>query len=422
MPLVDKIDEYVAIVCQQIRWKKARQRVSSELKCHILDERDAYIKQGLDEETATDKAILNTGDSITIGTQLDRVHRPKPQWEMFAWIIGLLLFGLSIGYFVFDDINVAHRLHLTAISLIVMLCAYFVDFTILGKYPRAICFAVALLMLIVFNINRHATFLFAFAMSFQLQVLALALPVVFAPIICISRNKRYLGLLGCLFTYALLCLVSMGTPMLSGFLHFSIIGVVLLFIAVMKNWFGVGRAIGLFVTITPLFVLAITVLFNAHWQSARLMAVINPGSDPLGFGFIALQVRELLSGAVLIGEGAIPKFFPHSMFYTDFILSTIIIRYGWLVFMVIMGLLLLFISKVVLRCFMQKSSLGFFVSIAVALTIFVQFFMYFIYNIGFTITHISLPFISPNNSAMLINMGLVGFMLSVFRTGDVIVD
>ena len=80
------------------------------------------------------------------------------------------------------------------------------------------------------------------------------------------------------------------------------------------------------------------------------------------------------------------------------------------------------ILKVIMRCMKQKSGLGFFVSIAIALTLLVQIFMYVSFNMGIFITQISLPLISPGNSPLLINMALIGFMLSVFRTGDVVID
>ena len=76
----DKIKEYAVLVSQQIRWKKARNRVLEEITDHIVDGRDYYIAQGIDEQLATDKAIVDTGDYMIIGSELNRVHRPKPQW------------------------------------------------------------------------------------------------------------------------------------------------------------------------------------------------------------------------------------------------------------------------------------------------------------------------------------------------------
>lgn len=52
-----------------------------------------------------------------------------------------------------------------------------------------------------------------------------------------------------------------------------------------------------------------------------------------------------------------------------------------------------------------------------------QVISYIAYNLGFLFAApISFPLISYGNTAMIINLVLIGFMLSVFRTGDVVVD
>ncbi|MFZ3131578.1 MAG: permease prefix domain 1-containing protein [Desulfosporosinus sp.] len=79
-----KITEYLEAVRQQIRWKKAQSPVLEEIKNHIIDQKDAFISDGLNEEEATDRAIAEMGDPIVVGEQLDRAHRPR-------------LIGLGIG-------------------------------------------------------------------------------------------------------------------------------------------------------------------------------------------------------------------------------------------------------------------------------------------------------------------------------------
>ena len=72
-----KITEYLEAVRQQIRWKKVQSLVLEEIKSHIIDQKDAFISDGLNEEEATDKAIAEMGDPNVVGEQLDRAHRPR---------------------------------------------------------------------------------------------------------------------------------------------------------------------------------------------------------------------------------------------------------------------------------------------------------------------------------------------------------
>ncbi|WP_242833572.1 permease prefix domain 1-containing protein [Desulfosporosinus youngiae] len=82
-----KITEYLEVVCRQIRWKKAQSSVLEEIENHIIDQKNAFISDGLNEEEATDKAIAEMGDPIVVGEQLDRVHRPG----LIGMSIGILL-------------------------------------------------------------------------------------------------------------------------------------------------------------------------------------------------------------------------------------------------------------------------------------------------------------------------------------------
>ena len=85
-----KITEYLEAVRQQIRWKKAQSSVLEEIENHIIDQKNAFIIEGLNEEEATDKAIAEMGDPIVVGEQLDRAHRPK-LIDIVTIILGILL-------------------------------------------------------------------------------------------------------------------------------------------------------------------------------------------------------------------------------------------------------------------------------------------------------------------------------------------
>ncbi len=85
----DRIDAFVEAVGAEIRWKKARSPLTEEIRTHLLDQRDAYMAQGMDEDKAQTEAVRQMGDPAMLGADLDRVHRPRPQW-------GLLLMALAL--------------------------------------------------------------------------------------------------------------------------------------------------------------------------------------------------------------------------------------------------------------------------------------------------------------------------------------
>jgi len=107
---------------------------------------------------------------------------------------------------------------------------------------------------------------------------------------------------------------------------------------------------------------------------------------------------------------------------TNYILTYLIHRLGWLSFIVVMGIIFLFIIRSFKLCYKQKSILGRLVSTAVVLTFTMEVLFYTISNLGLSITNYALPFISYSGMATIINMTLIGIMLSVFKSGDVVKD
>jgi len=177
------------------------------------------------------------------------------------------------------------------------------------------------------------------------------------------------------------------------------------------------KILGTFLLIIPFTALAIWgVLFESR---SRIAIAFNPHLEPLGHGFSALQARRVLSGAVLLGEGGVNIYWLPDARH-NFFLTSIASRYGWLPFIAIVCALAAFIAIGFIRCFKQKSGLGFLVSFAVIATFSIQVVTFVAFNLGFTLVMMTLPLISPGNSALLANLVLVGFMLSVFRTGDAV--
>lgn len=49
--------KFLENICKQIRWKKAHAIVSEEIRNHVIDQKNAFVKEGLDEKNAMEKAI-----------------------------------------------------------------------------------------------------------------------------------------------------------------------------------------------------------------------------------------------------------------------------------------------------------------------------------------------------------------------------
>ncbi len=74
---------------RQIMFKPDRIKVQNELYAHLQDRRDSLMSEGLDEKTATEKALEAMGDAAEIAPQLGAIH--KPFWGYALRVSRILL-------------------------------------------------------------------------------------------------------------------------------------------------------------------------------------------------------------------------------------------------------------------------------------------------------------------------------------------
>lgn len=436
MEPLDKIKEYKETVCNQIRWKKAHVLISEEIENHIIDQRDAYISDGDDVIVATNKAIEQMGDPVTVGTQLDRTHRPKPQKTMIFLTIILLLIGLFVKIFITNNSDYPMQLPKQLISTIlgigIMLVVYHADFTFIGKYPRIIYFTILIVslatLLMSSEVNGRPYFIASF-ISFSCSYLTLLFPIAFVAIIYCTRGRGYSGIvLSWIALFALVCLANVVSTF-SGVLLIIMSGLVLISIAINKNWYHINKLIGYLILFIPTTIISIyTFNTNTAYYIERLKIAINPYIESNGKGYLGTLTKELLKNAKIFGRGTMPEqygmdIFPIPSIDADYLLTYLIFNVGWIAFYVIVAILVIFIIKGFMLCLKEKSVLSLLVSLGVMMTFTFEALGYIVSNLGFQLLQpIALPLISYGNVATIINLALIGLMLSVFRNGEVVTD
>ncbi len=428
MQLPEQFNAYIAQICDQLRWKKARPVIQREMEAHLCDQYDAFVKSGMPEDAAVEETLHRTGDAVEIGTGLDRVHRPKPSWGLLILTGILLLMGLAIKLFFTYDSDFPYELPTMLVASILgigcLFGAYFMDFTLLGRWPLLVYMgAVALVLLgMLPGMPRF------YGRSYYAIQFSLVLPVAFAALLYKLRGKGYRGILlafGGLVAESICCML---IPAMTGLLPVAVSGVALLIVAVRGDWFHVGKKQGsVLLTICAAIGTALVVLrlVNSAYYMQRLTTAFHPEVDPYNTGFVGMIVRALLSGAKLLGTGATGEYIsaPPFIEQPEFLLTLLIHRVGWISFFVIIAVYVLFFTLAVRKCIKQKNMLGRMVSLSVILTLAIQTVIYVAYNLGLNLIEgIALPLVSYGNTALVIDMALIGIMLSTFRTGSLVRD
>lgn len=436
MPFPEPFREYVENVCGQIRWKKVRPAVAEELEAHLDDQRQALMEEGASEEEAVKETLRQMGDPVSTGAQLDRVHRPKPQWAMLA-AVGLLLvmgfcFSLAANLLRGVEGNPVRVVNAYLAAAVLMLCCYFLDFSFLGKIPVILnsVFLVLLAALYVLSIpfsfhNEHYFWFGGF--SLNLAYLSLLAPLLFALLIYHYRNRGYRGIVYCAIWFLPYLAFMAFCPPYAGMVTAIVSCFLLLCMAVWKGWFGTERRKGMIFALIPAVLCAALgcfAIFSQEHNREQVLLLFNPG--PQGAGYHYWVKRELLKNANFIGHGNPVDFLESSMasastlsFDWDNFLTLFIYDFGWIVFLAVVAALAIFAVLAFRRVRKLTNALSRVVALAILFTLLGQIVFYLLEALGFgLISGLSLPLISPGNAALMVDAVLVGFLLSVFRNGE----
>ena len=134
-PLPELLRGWVSSATAQMRWKRARPVAAKELADHLSDQYEAFLDEGMDEDTAAQATVREMGDAVEIGTQLDRTWRPRPDWVMLGIVLVVAAAGLVLQYSMRSNNDLEWYMFFGkyVAGAVCLLAAYFVDYTILGR-------------------------------------------------------------------------------------------------------------------------------------------------------------------------------------------------------------------------------------------------------------------------------------------------
>lgn len=441
MALPETFTQFARTAAEQLRWKKARPLVEDELLTHLCDQRDALMAGGMDETVATAESLRLTGDPYEIGTELDRVHRPKTPVALFMLAAAIALSGLAFIVLVsFADDIFAPFITRQCVALLLgtaaMLAAYFLDFTLLGRFalPLALMFHAALILLGRLPIGGFWLRYIYVSTHILLRGLPLLFPLMFAVLLYALRGRRGRGIFAALTALAIQLLFCLQIPSLTDLSFLFLCDSALLIFCARSGWFGLGKKSEMLLTALPLAAgIVWGLVLGANWFARQLAIVLDPHSYIDGHGYQTVVLRELLQNAKFIGQGGAgpysAKHLAHHLGYgmvdlQDHALTLLVHRCGWLALVALVVLLTVLLVFAFRRCRKQESMLARLVSYSVLLSFTTQAAAYLCCDL--TLIPISggvaFPFFTFGIKTILLNMLQLGFLLSTLRVGSVVRD
>lgn len=448
MNVSDAFHRYAEKVCEQIRWKKAHPAVAQEIEDHLTDQKNAYLAAGDSESIAEEKALLQMGDPVSVGTALDQTHKPAPQWGMIGLVLLLFVLGGIIQVLLLktipagEDAYAARSAQVLFVFLPLSLAAfvgmYFLDFSFFGKHPYLlpICLLLFDVMAQMFGIaygGQKWLSIGLLGLNVSPSAISMLFPLAFCGLFYRLRSQGRKGYLISGILAAVFCLFLAFCHTSGGILIFLFSAGMLMLTAAKKEWFGKKNQTILLLLVLVVIALFVLLMFYAPFRYRygweRLHTVFFPSSDPMGNGYISTQLKTILSHSVFLGKGKdIVGISPilieiPGMLRSDYLLTYLTYHYGWAVSGGLVLLLAAFLGLGFRKALKQKSIFGQMVSLTILCTFTAEILLYILANLGlWLIAPIALPFLSYGTMQLLFNMALAGVLLSVFRTGEVYRD
>ncbi len=430
------MQSYLEVVQAQIRWKRARPVLAQELGQHLEDQRDHFLKEGKSPEEAERLAVQDMGDPVTVGTELDRVHRPRPQWGLLGLTLALAVIGavLRVTFFQIGGdyhANFTYALERVLPSLglgtAAMLGMYFLDVSRLVRHARAVCggaLAVSLLPLV---------FLHSSYCTYYITITAALCPLAYALWLYSFRNEGWKGFLLTVLGCGLFVLISRYWFHLTGLFLLLFSGLILTLYAAGRDWFGVGRWKSASATLAAVFGFLAYLLFKGYLNSffLRVMIALRPELEREHRGYMGWMLKmfwedvpplrsvtgeaamSVNAGARVFGVGQ--ELWPIN-FSHDLLPASMAVSWGWVPLALVLAALAVLILWLLVKGLRQSYLPGRLVVLAVVLTLGFQTLFSAALNFGFVLFSASLPLIVGNLQTV-VDMALIGLALSVFR-GD----
>ncbi|MBO4909400.1 MAG: FtsW/RodA/SpoVE family cell cycle protein [Lachnospiraceae bacterium] len=444
------IDEYLCAVTDQIRDKYAKVFVSDEIRTHIEEQASAYINDGMNRDEAYSKAVVDMGDPVEVGAELDRIHRPHMEWKFLVIILLISLVSIAVnnlingimdGRFIFlgpvmVHISGSHFAGLV-LGLIAMFAMYRADYTVMIGRSRAIggiFLGILTLLFALFGIDMNGDNWRMSVGSFVFSarpLYILYLPV-FAGILYEYRCKnKMLISIGFWMIAPLIsmCLCSYFSIPVAVFMIIS--EIVLLMLAIYKRWYGFDKknvfyGIGIVLLFASVMMIFISTKVE-NYQIARIktwlcnMGIVNHATDNSGGNYINAKLMEVFRKSDLIGQNydAVHIMTNLPGYKDDLIIGTISAYCGILAVAGIMISLFLLAVYIFYISAKQKNQLGYIVGCACGIIIFFQSLSNLLIVLGLLpLTESSLPFISKGTGTMIVDYVLIGLVLSIYRYKD----
>lgn len=444
---MDTKDNFLNKVCQEIKYKPARRGIAEELELHIEDIKEDYLKSGIKENEAEEKAVAQMGHAEEIGKKLNKIHRPKLDWKLLILILILIGFGIVVA--ILRDRQPLKTTNYTGstivylvIGIILSIGIYFFDYKKIKKYSNLIWIIATIIMVVPFLVKGPMINYVQYMRIFNVTIFppAVALPLYLISfignIINYDKNKKFkANILGINFSFnkdflkilifSIISLILMlNIPSTENALILGIAYLIISTIKIMQDKEGrIIKLVSLYGIIAIFAIVVICTLIASPFRLQRIISSFNPESDPEGAGYTGMLQKEILENAKLIGEAETDIMSDEQSIINSeshFTFIFLIGKTGLLIAGILLLVIILTSIKLIINSRIIKEEYGKFLIIGISTLYILQSLATVLMNVNLGIqANVDLPFVTYGGVYLIVNLLSIALILSIYRRKDI---
>lgn len=440
-----QIKEFLDTICEQIKYKEVRNQIAEEMENHINEKKEEYIENGIEESQAEQKAIIQMGDAEEIGKALNKVHRPKLDWKLLLIIAVTLCFGFLVAIirdnnFLINDQgtnSIFKYITFFILGLCVGFIIYFFDYRKIYKYSNYIYILASIVIIWALNFGVFINGVpYIYIGNVTIAPSDIVIPLYILAFIGFLQDfdtkkkleikileKQTINLrMVKIITLSIISLILLLA--IPSFTSAFIVGVAYLIIStvkLVKSNKQLKDVVALWAIPIVCGIILLTIYTGGNYHLDRLTASFNPEIDSQGSGWVGMRQKEVLNNAKMFGEAQnIDQMFELFDEGTNYAFISILAHYGWIISIEMVIVVILLNLKLLMNITKVKDIYGKLIIVGISTIFILQTICNLLMNLNLGIkADFSMPLVSYGGANLIVNMGLLALVLSIYRRKDI---
>lgn len=429
--------EYLKILTEQVRYKKALPMIEKELEDHMEDQKKDFLASGMTEKEAETAAVMEMGDPVTVGVEMDRIHRPKMAWGLILLTGALYLTGMILRYLLYNrsglGIYIANSWVYYVLAFVVMIGVCYVDYSRIGEKARELTVGLFLILMagLWFSgtvVNGSAGWINVGGMMIlNVRVLVYLFLPLYGAILYRYRGQGYEVIWKAVawILPAVVVVAYANNIMLS--LLLCVFSMIIFLYAVSCGWFHVKKKRVYFGTVSAVLLLPVLYAgmvwnFGAVYQKERLQMLLPPYRAEISA--VMEPLRSAAANSHMVGSSAQAMKGLEMYGDRDFLFTYVLSFCGILtavLFVSFIAVLLFYLFKNTLH---QRNQVGRVMGLGCTIVLAGRMIIYILGNLGLHPYGGDgyCPFLSTGGSGAVVTGILLGLLFSIYRYQNVTIE